>query len=219
MPMEMILLGAHRGREHAVLRTGAVLVGRLGVGPALPADRRAVPRRDGGAAHGLRGLAARADRRERARVLLRRVAGGAVALHDRVLRRVQGDAAGDPVRPEALGPQLHRARSGTRAHWQQILYQLRLLPKALSQLVRPRDQPARSGGVVPRTRDARRVLDGFRARDLGDAAVLVLHAARARRVRDRRAHAQPVLPGRSPAARRRDPTDLSGDRVTSELPA
>ena len=47
------LLGAHRGREHAVLRARAVLVGRLGVGPALHADRRAVPRGDGRAADGL----------------------------------------------------------------------------------------------------------------------------------------------------------------------
>ena len=81
-----------RGGQHAVLRPGAVLVGRLGLGPALPPDRGSVPCRDGRTAHGSTRVAARGRGGQCARLLLRRVAGRARALHARVLLRRQADA-------------------------------------------------------------------------------------------------------------------------------
>ena len=122
----------HRGGEHAVLRAGAVLVGRLGVGPALPADRDPVPRGDGGAADGFAGVAASAHRRERARVCLF-AALPAVLVRFTPLWYAAYTAMPPPT---ILGPKVwdhsYYALVWHTWHWQPILYQLRSLPNALS---------------------------------------------------------------------------------------
>ena len=123
-------------------------------------------------------------RRERARVLLRGVARGDVAVHDGVLRRDEVHAAGDALRPDPLGPQLLRVGLAHGA-----LATDRLPPAPASQdrlaLLRPRHEPARARRREPRPRDPRGVLALPRARPRQRGGAR-LHVARARGDRVRR---------------------------------